>query len=54
MSNNSPSNPPNRSWSSQTNSTDQKTVDWSGIVDNVFKEEIGKYAMDLNTHSKKK
>ena len=33
---------------------DRNTVDWSGIVENVFKEEIGKYAADLNTQTQRK
>ena len=29
------------------------SLDWNGMVENVFREEIGKFANDMNTHAGK-
>ena len=41
------------SWNNKTDQ-DTKKIDWNGMVDNVFKEEIGKCAADLNTQAPRK
>ena len=40
------------SWPRTNKSSDKSNFDWNGLVDNVFKEEIGRFAKDMNTHKK--